>query len=144
MQYLGHINSREGVATDPSKTEKVATWPTATCILEVRQFLGFASYYRKFIQNFAHMAQPPHKLTELSMPFVWTDECQNAFDELRRCLTSTPILAYQFILDTDASITGIEAILSRVNSYGYEQVIAYGSRLLTKSERQYCVTRRCQ
>ena len=147
VQYLGHIISREGVATDQSKTEKVATWPTPTSILEVRQFLGFASYYRKFIRNFAHMAQPLHKLTERSMPFVWTDVCQNAFDELRRCLTSTFILTYhdfssQFILDTDASNTGIGAVLSQVNSDGYEQVVAYGSRLLTKSERQYCVTHR--
>ena len=116
-------------------------------IQEVQQFLGFASYYRKFIQNFAHVAQPMHKLTEHSMPFVWTDECQNTFDELRRCLTSTPILAYpdfssQFILDTDASNTGIGAVPSQVNSDGYEQVIGYGSRLLTKSERQCYVTRR--
>ena len=93
------------------------------------------------------MAQPLHKLTERSMPFVWADECQNAFDELRRCLISTPILAYsdfrnQFILDTDTSNTRIGAVFSQVNCDVYEQVIAYGSRLLTKSERQYCITHR--
>ena len=125
VQYLGCIISREGVAIDLLKTEKVATWSTATSILEVQQFLGFASYYRKYIRNFAHMAQPLHKLTERSMPFVWMDECQNAFDELRRCLTSIPILAYphfssQFILDTDTRNTGIGAVLSQVNSDGYE------------------------
>ncbi len=147
VQYLGHIISREGVATDPSKTEKVATWPTPASTRETRQFLGFASYYRRFVKDFAHVARPLHRLTERSTNFVWTDECQDAFDELRRLLTSAPILAYpdfnrQFILDTDASDTGIGAVLSQTDGEGRERVIAYGSRLLTKAERRYCVTRR--
>ena len=142
--YLGHIISCEGVATDPSKTEKVAT---PTFMLEVWQFLGFARYQKKIIQNFVHMAQPLNKLTEHSKPFVWMNDCQNAFDELCQCLTSTSILVYsafsrQFILDKDASNTGIGAFILKYSSDGYEQVIAYRSRLLKKLERQYCVTRR--
>ena len=78
---------------------------------------------------------------------MWTAECQDTFDELRRCLMSAPILTYpnfsrQFVLDTDTSDTGIGAVLSQVDGDGQERVVAYGSRLLTKPERRYCVTRR--
>jgi hypothetical protein len=146
VQYLGHIISRDGIATDPAKTEKVSTWPVPTSKREIQQFLGFASYYRRFIKDFACIARPLHRLTERTAPFVWTNECQQAFDELRRCLCSAPVLAYpdfsrQFILDTDASDVGIGAVLSQVDSEGREQVVAYGSRALTKTERRYCVTR---
>ena len=147
VQYLGHIISRDGVATDPSKTEKVTTWPTPTSVRETQQFLGFVGYYLRFVKDFAQIARSLHRLTERPTNFVWTAECQDAFDELRRCLTSAPILAYpdfsrQFVLDTDASDTGIGAVLSQVEGDGQERVVAYGSRLLTKPERRYCVTRR--
>ena len=147
VQYLGHIISRDGVATDPAKIEKFATWPAPTSKREVQQFLGLAGYYRRFIKAFVRIARPLHRLTERTASFVWTDKCQSAFDELRTHLSTTPVLAYpnfsrQFILDTDASDTGIGAVLSQVNDDGRERVIAYGSRLLTKPERQYCVTRR--
>ena len=142
VQYLGHIISGEGVAADPSKIEKVATWPTPTSVQETQQFLGFAGYYRRFVQDFAHIARPLHRLTECPATFMWTDECQGSFNELRRVLTSAPLLAYsdfncQFILDTDTSDTGIGAVLSQVDEGGRERVIAYGSRLLTKPERRY-------
>ena len=102
---------------------------------EVQQFLGLANYYRRFISDFATIAKPLHQLTE----------CQEAFDHLRRRLTTAPVLAFPdyskpFILDTDASDTGIGAVLSQLDDDGRECVIAYGSRLLTKAERRYCVT----
>ena len=147
VQYLGHIISRDGVATDPEKTAKVATWPVPTCKRETQQFLGFANYYRRFIKDFAQLARPLHRLTEKTAPFTWNGECQTSFDQLRKCLCSAPVLAYPdfsraFILDTDASDTGIGGVLSQLDENGRERVIAYGSKLLTKSERQYCVTRR--
>ena len=147
VQYLDHISSREGVAADPSKIEKVATWPTPTSVRETQQFLVFPGYYRRFVQDFAHIARPLHRLTERPATFMWTNECQGSFDELRRVLTSAPVLAYldfnrQFILDTDASDTGIGAVLSQVDEGGRERVIAYRSRLLTKPERRYFVTHR--
>ena len=147
VQYLGHIISREGIATDPAKTDKVSTWPTPSSKRETQRFLGFAGYYRRFVKDFARIARPLHRLTERTASFVWTDECQDAFNELRRCLCSAPVLAYPdfsrpFILDTDASDVGIGAVLSQVDGEGRERVIAYGSRLLSKAERRYCVTRR--
>ena len=147
VKYLGHVISCQGVATDPEKVEKVATWPPPTSRREVQQFIGFANYYRRFIKDFAQVARPLHRLTERTSPFVWNNECQESFDQLRKRLCSAPVLAYPdfqrpFILDTDASDTGIGGVLSQVDDQGRERVIAYGSRLLTKPERKYCVTRR--
>ena len=147
VQFLGHIVSDKGVSTDLKKVEEVATWPTPRITKEVQQFLGFAGYYRRFIRDFAEIARPLHKLTERSATFKWTTDCQNAFDKLKQCLTTAPVLAYPdytkpFLLDTDASDSGIGAVLSQEDDHGRERVIAYASRLLSKSERQYCVTRR--
>ena len=147
VRYLGHTVTREGVAVDPDKVAKVMNWPTPTSAREVQQFLGLANYYRRFIQNFATKARPLHHLTEKSVHFEWTSECQEAFDALHTQLVSTPVLAYPdftrpFLLDTDASDGGIGAVLSQQDDAGLEHVVAYGSRSLTKTERRYCVTRR--
>ena len=147
VEFLGHIVSATGVAVDPDKTEKVAQWPIPVDRREVQQFLGLANYYRRFVRDFATIARPLHRLTEKTAPFEWTNLCQGAFEELRRRLTSAPVLAYPnsvdpFILDTDASDTGIGAILSQSQPDGTERVIAYASRALTRQERRYCVTRR--
>ena len=147
VTFLGHVLSGEGVATDPAKTEKVATWPVPTSHREVQQFLGLANYYRRFVRDYAKVAKPLHRLTEKTMQFQWSQECQDAFTRLRNELVSTPILAFpdydkEFILDTDASNDGIGAVLSQIQESGEEKVIAYGSRVLSKPERRYCVTRR--
>ena len=145
--YLGHLVSREGISTDPSKIDKVANWSEPTSTKEVQQFLGFANYYRRFIQNFSQIAKPLHRLTERNCPFKWTPECQQSFDNLRVKLTTAPVLAYPdysrpFILDTDASDSGIGAVLSQKDDEGQEHVVAFASRSLSKAERRYCVTRR--
>ncbi|XP_038066604.1 uncharacterized protein LOC119736660 [Patiria miniata] len=146
VSYLGHIVSNEGVKTDPEKVQKVQNWPVPSNLHEVRSFLGLASYYRRFVPSFAELARPLHRLTEKGNAFVWSNECQVAFDALKLRLISSPVLAYssatgEFILDTDASDYGIGAVLSQRQD-GTEKVIAYASRALTKSERNYCVTRK--
>ena len=146
VEYLGHIVSAEGVATDPKKVEAIAAWPTPRSAKDVRSFVGLCSYYGRFVCGFADIAHPLHKATEADTPFRWTEECETAFQTLKRALTSPPILAYpddsgDFILDTDASGFGIGAVLSQIQS-GSERVIGYYSRVLTKPEQQYCVTRR--
>ena len=147
VSFLGHIVSSSGIAADPSKTSKVSTWPVPTCRREVQQFLGLANYYRRFIKDFASIAKPLHHLTEKNVKFEWTPSCQEAFELLKSKLTSPPVLAHPdfqlpFILDTDASATGIGAVLSQCHSDGKEEVIAYASRTLSKPERRYCTTRR--
>ena len=94
IQYLGHVISRSGIAPDPAKIQKVATWSVPSSVKEVQQFLGMASYYRRFIENFAQVAKPLHRLTERTCKFQWTDECQVAFEDLRHRLSSAPILAH--------------------------------------------------
>ena len=139
--------SADGVRTDPAKTAKVTDWPVPKTKKQVQQFLGLASYYRRFVRDFATTAKPLHRLTEKNCKFEWTTHCQTAFEELRHRLVSAPILAFpdycsDFILDTDASDTGIGAVLSQTQPDGSECVIAYASRTLSKPERRYCVTRR--
>ena len=142
---MGHFISPDGIATDSSKTDKVKKWPTPTSQREVKQFLGFVSYYRRFIKDFATIAKPLHRLTEKNVQFKWTSQCQTAFDHLKQCLTTAPVLAFPdfnevFILDTDASDAGIGAVLSQLDDDNKEHVIAYASRTLSKPERRYCVT----
>ena len=74
------------MSTDPEKTKAVSEWPVPKNVKEVRSFLGLCSYYRKFIFHFANIARPLHKLTEKNQSFVWTEECQMAFENLKQAL----------------------------------------------------------
>ena len=98
------------------------------------------------IKGFADIVKPLNKLTEKKQKFIWTKECQEAFDSLKSKLTQAPILSFPnfselFILDTDASNTAIGAVLSQLIN-GQEKVVAYASRALTRSERKYCLARK--
>ena len=144
--YLGHIVSEQGVTPNPEKTEKVTKWPTPTCLVELQGFLGLSNYYRHFIKGYAEVAKPLYELSRQGKDFKWTKECESAFNILKMKLTTSPILVYPdltkpFILDTDASNHSVGAVLSQVHD-GKEKVVCYDSRLLSKEERNYCVTRR--
>ena len=146
VSYLGHIINGQGIKTDPDKIDAVQNWPRPNNIRDVRSFLGICSYYRKFVKGFSVIAKPLHKLTEKSQKFVWDSDCQEAFDKLKRALTSSPILSYprkegQYVLDTDASNTGMGSVLSQIQD-GDEKVLSYYSKLFNTAERRYCVTRR--
>ena len=141
--YLGHIVSEKGVEVDPKKTSCVRSWQVPNDRECLRKFLGFASYYRKFIPSFAQIASPLHSLTEKAKPWQWSQQCNEAFDQLKEKLLSPPILSFPqfdkvFVVDTDASQHGLGAVLSQEGDH----VIAYASRVLTKAERQYCATRK--
>ena len=99
VKYLGHVVSAEGMATDPAKTEAVSQWPTPRTLKDLRSFLGFASYYRRFVPGFAQTAVPLHKLVaKISEKGKnkkgtitsehWERECREAFDDLHKALTS--------------------------------------------------------
>ena len=144
MRYLGYVVSEKGIAADADKIKCVENWPTPTDHESLRQFLGFASYYRKFIRNFADTAAPLHALTEKSKPWHWTELYDKAFVALKGKLASPPILSFPqfdrtFVVDADASQEGVGAVLSHLDD---GRVIAYASRVLTKAECQYCATRR--
>ena len=130
--FLGHVVSEHGISTDPAKIRAVEQWSAPTDVHQVRSFLGLCSYYRRFVEGFATIARPLHKLTEKKNPFRWTPECQESFMRLKQALCSSPILCYptirqNFVLDTDASGVGIGAVLSQVED-GKERVVAYYSR----------------
>ncbi|GFW57512.1 retrovirus-related Pol polyprotein from transposon 17.6 [Trichonephila clavipes] len=144
--YLGRIISVESVRTDPDKISVVKDWNCPTDVHQLRSFLGLCTYYRKFMKNLSMIARLLHKLTEAKQKFIWTVDCNNAFNKLKDALTSAPILAYseigeQFILDTDASHESNGAVLSQ-DIGGQERVIAYFSKCLSKPERNYCVTKK--
>eukprot|EP01117_Protostelium_nocturnum_P013214 TRINITY_DN4915_c0_g1_i4.p1 TRINITY_DN4915_c0_g1~~TRINITY_DN4915_c0_g1_i4.p1 ORF type:complete len:1172 (+),score=124.10 TRINITY_DN4915_c0_g1_i4:812-4327(+) len=142
MKYLGHIVSKDGIRADPEKIKIMEEFVTPKNTQAVYRFVGIASYYRRFIKGFAEIAEPLHRLTRLNVPFVWTEECEKAFQELKNRLISQPILRHPnfskpFIIATDASKVDISAILSQKDERGLEYVIAYSSRLLSDSERRY-------
>ena len=150
VKYLGHVVSENGVSTDPAKTEAIKNWPKPTTEKELRSFLGIAGYYRRFVQNFAKIATPLHsllskpdksktKLKSEQFAKLWNENCDIAFRTLKEKLTTTPILGYpdfskEFILEIDASLEGLGAVLSQERSTG-NVVIAYASRTLRPTEK---------
>ena len=127
---------------DLQKIKAVQEWPTPATVKEVRRFLGLASYYRRYIQHFADISKPLNSLTQKDALFEWSSKCDMAFQELKAKLITAPILAYprfhqnasHFVLQTDASATGLGAVLEQDG-----HVIAYASRTLNKAEQQYSV-----
>ena len=146
VTYLGHVISEKGVATDPAKTAAVRDWPIPETVKQVKSFLGFAGYYRRFISAFSKIAAPLNALTHgttaqnrKTAPVSWSPECQQAFDQLKEALLNAPVLAYAdfslpFRLYTDASFEGLGAVLAQVQG-DKERVIAYASRSLHPAER---------
>ncbi|KAG1934719.1 hypothetical protein F2P79_019745, partial [Pimephales promelas] len=142
----------EGVATDPCKIEVVTQWPRPSTVKELRSFLGFASYYRRFVDGFAKLAAPLHRLVgeltgskhrpgqrEEVFSSAWSRECQDRFEELKSRLTTAPVLAYAdftkpFVLEVDASHGGLGAVLSQEQD-GKVRPVAYASRSLRPNER---------
>jgi hypothetical protein len=146
VEFLGHVVSSDGIGTSPSKTKIVADWPAPQSQRELRAFLRLASYYRRYVRNFAEVAAPLSEMTAKGKRFEWSPQAQEAFVRLKASLTSPPILAVpsdeaSYVLDTDASDFAIGAVLSDIKD-GAERVIAYASRKLSKQEINYCVTRR--
>ena len=156
--FLGHLLSKDGILPNPGKVNKVKDWPIPKNAKEVHILLGLASYYRRFIPQFSKWASPLHdlirpiattkkcarvKLPPLANnlpPFEWTTEHLELFDKLKDALTSAPILAYPdylrpFILETDASLKGLGAVLTQEDDEGNFCVISYISHTLKLYER---------
>ena len=138
--------SAAGVQPDPKKISAVKEFPAPRNVKQVRSYLGLCNYYRKFVRNFAKIAEPLNKLTRTNTPFVWDESYQIAFDTLKTALTEAPILAYpdftpRFDLYVDASDEGIGMVLGQ-RQEGKERVIAYAGRSLNPAERNYSVTER--
>ncbi|WVZ52463.1 hypothetical protein U9M48_003517 [Paspalum notatum var. saurae] len=137
VPFLGHIVSKGGIMVDPSKISSVMDWKVPEVVKEVRRFLGLAGYYRRFIESFSRIAKPMTSLLEKGVPFIWTKERQDAFDELKKRLTTAPVLTLpdltkSFTVYCDASKEGLGCVLMQEG-----KVIAYASRQLRKHEVNY-------
>ncbi|GJZ95088.1 putative reverse transcriptase domain-containing protein [Tanacetum coccineum] len=137
VQFLGHVIDSKGIHVDPAKIESIKDWASPKSPTEIRQFLGLAGYYRRFIEGFSKIAKPMTKLTQKKVKFVWGDKQEAAFQLLKKKLCSAPILALpegseDFIVYCDASIKGLGAVLMQ-----REKVIAYASRQLKIHEKNY-------
>jgi len=146
VAFLGYTVSGEGVSTDPEKIEAVKDWPTPSNLRQCRAFVGLCQYYRRFVPNFSAIAAPLHALTKKGAQFVWSAECQTAFELLKTVLTSADVLALpndegQYVLDCDASDKAIGAVLSQIQD-GVERPICYASQLYDKHQQNYNVTRK--
>ena len=145
VEFLGHCITPMGLKTTPRLVTAVLEFRRPTNARQTRQFLGLCSFYRRFIESFARIARPLHQLTKMGTTFHWTPECQAAFNTLKTKLCETPVLAYpafdkDFVLETDASIDGIGAVLSQVQQDGCLHPVAFASRSLSSSERNYGIT----
>ncbi|CAI5692272.1 unnamed protein product [Oreochromis niloticus] len=163
VRYLGHIVSSKGVETDPEKVEALSTWPVPRDLKQLRSFLGFSGYYRRFIKNYSSIVKPLTDLTsgypplrkstkpkaksvkyhDPKTPFGerWTPSCDLAFKTIIEKLSTAPVLGFAdpklpYTLHTDASTTGLGAALYQEQN-GQTRVIAYASRGLSRSESRY-------
>ncbi|WVZ81487.1 hypothetical protein U9M48_028860 [Paspalum notatum var. saurae] len=137
VPFLGHIVSKGGIMVDPSKISSVMDWKVPEVVKEVRGFLGLAGYYRRFIESSSRIAKPMTSLLEKGVPINWTKERQAAFDELKKRLTTAPVLTLPdltkcFTVYCDASKEGLGCVLMQEG-----KVIAYASRQLRKHEVNY-------
>ena len=92
LKFLGHVISESGVAVDSSKVEAVMSWEQPKTVFEVRSFLSLASYYRRFVKKNSCLAAPMTQFTSKGIRFVWNNACEHSFQELKKRLTSAPIL----------------------------------------------------
>ncbi|GJR17183.1 putative reverse transcriptase domain-containing protein [Tanacetum coccineum] len=137
VQFLGHVIDSEGIHVDPAKIKSIKDWTSPKSPTEIRQFLGLAGYYRRFIKGFSKIAKPMTKLTQKKVKFEWGDKQEAAFQLLKQKLCSAPILALpegseDFIAYCDASKKGLGAVLMQ-----REKVISYASRQLKIHEKNY-------
>lgn len=140
---LGHHISRNRIRVDTSKVEFIYKLSIPTCQRDVRSFLGFTGYYRRFVENFTKIASRLFKLLTKDCGFNWNSDCQNAFESLKEKTFEAPILRgpnwkLPFHISTDASDTTLGAVLGQKDLTPYS--IYYTSKNLTHAELNYTVT----
>jgi ribonuclease HI len=137
VAFLGHVLSAEGIAVDPSKVESVTEWEQPLNVTDVRSFLGLAGYYRRFIENFYKIAKPMTELLKNNTKFEWSEACEKSFQELKKRLTTAPVLTLpdikkDFVVYCDDSKQGIGCVLMQEG-----KAVAYASRQLKKHKENY-------
>lgn len=143
VEYLGHIITRKGTTANPKKVECIEQFPTPRQVVEVQRFLGMCNYYRKYVQDYSKTARPLFVLCKKDTPFVWNGACKQAFDSLKKALTTAPVLIFPdfketFYVTTDASEYAVGSILSQ-GAIPDDRPIQYFSKTLTAAQINYAV-----
>ncbi|CAH8582717.1 unnamed protein product [Dicrocoelium dendriticum] len=141
IEFLGHIITNDGMKPSFDNARAITEAPCPQNSTEIKHFLGMCSYNLRYLQDFTNIAEPLRELTKEKSVFVWGPPQQKAFDEIKRRIASTPVMAIfdetcPTIVSTDASNIGLGAILSQIQN-GHERVIAYASRKLSAAELSY-------
>lgn len=143
--FLGYIISPGEIKTDPVKLTAVQEWPQPTNCKQLQRFLDFTILYHRFMRNFHKVAAPLNALTSTAQPFCWSSAAEEAFQDLKKCFASAPILYQpdpdlQFIMEVDASDTRAGAVLSQHSPLDHKfHPCAIFSRRLSPAERNYNV-----
>ena len=142
VTYLGHLIDSEGIHATPDKIKAIVEAPIPTNVQQLRSFLGLLNYYRKFLPNLASIIQPLNDLLRKNKRWEWTDECLKAVNTAKQLLTTSKLLTHYnpelpVRLAADTSHYGLGAVISHVLPNGEERPIAFTSRSLSPSERNY-------
>ena len=137
VRFLGHVVSASSMSVDLEKVEAVISWKRPNSVFKIHGFLGLAGYYMRFMEDFSLLAAPMTRLTRKEVRFDWDDRCEEAFQELKKRLTSAPILivpdrGQRYTMYCGASRAELGCVLMQSM-----RVVAYGSRQLKNHEQNY-------
>jgi len=142
VSYLGHIISDQGIRACPDKVAAITEFPVPEGKGQVRSFLGIAGFYRRFIRGFSQVARPLFDLTKKLVKWAWPPAADAAFIELKRRMTSAPVLRYPdftrpFQINVDACNVGGGAVLTQIGEAGHPHVVAFWSTVFSGAELNY-------
>src|SRR5436190_17176129 len=142
VTYVGIVITPEGISMEPAKIKDVAEWPEPKTVKQVQAFLGFANFYRRFVPGFSSLAKPLTSLTRKESTWEWKKDQQEAFDNIKKAITSDPVLIHPdpdkpYYLETDASGVAMGAILSQRHTDGKLHPIGYMSKGFNEAQAKY-------
>jgi RNase H-like domain found in reverse transcriptase/Reverse transcriptase (RNA-dependent DNA polymerase) len=142
IEYLGLVVEEGKLAMDSARLKKILDWHAAKTVKEVWSFIGFGNFYHCFVKGFFHLAHPLHDLLKKDKKFVWSEECQESFDQLKKQFTEEPVLMMldhlkPFQIQVDSSLFATGGILTQMDTNGDRHPCAYLSKSLTKEQRNY-------
>lgn len=144
IKYLGHIVGNGEIKPDQDRVRSITEFPQPTTVRQVRRFLGMAGWYQKYISNYSDIATPITNLLKHTDRFIWTSSAQKAFEKLKECLPTAPVLTHPnfnlpFYIQCDASMSGVGGVLFQIIN-GEERPIAFMSKKLNSAQRNYTIT----
>jgi RNase H-like domain found in reverse transcriptase/Reverse transcriptase (RNA-dependent DNA polymerase) len=142
IKYLELVVEEGKLAMDPAKLKRILDWPVPKTVKEVRSFLIFGNFYRCFVKGFSHLAHPLNDLLKKDKKFIWSEECQESFDQLKKRFTEEPVLmmldhSKPFQRQADSLLFATGGILTQIDTNGDRHPCAYLSKILMKEQRNY-------